>query len=43
MFKHNGNGDFGEVSVTERCCAALISNIERHMERFSYDLEKWFL
>ena len=29
-FTHK-NGDFGAISVTELRCAALISNVERHM------------
>ena len=31
------NGDFGAISVTERSCASLISDLESHMsDRSSY-------
>ena len=30
LFSHK-NGDYGAISVTERGCAALISNVERHI------------
>ena len=37
MFTHK-NGDFGAISVTERSCAAPISNVERRhiSDRCSY-------
>ena len=34
---HKGNADFGAVFTTERCCAALILKVNRHVsDRFSY-------
>ena len=36
LFTHE-NGDFGAISVTERCCAAPISKVESHIsDRCSY-------